>query len=154
MGFTLKSSYALRALYKMAKSAREGKEKLSLVEIVQGNEIPRDFLEKIFGELRQAGIIKAVRGRYGGYCLARPANEILLRDVILKLDRPMNSYACLQQNGKCLEDPDCTVKYVWFKLYNAMMRELGSMTLENLLIYGDKISETPPGSYKIFENPE
>ena len=60
MGFTLKSSYALRALYKMAKSTREGKDKLSLVEIVQGNEI-QDFLEKIFGELRQAGIIKAVR---------------------------------------------------------------------------------------------
>ncbi|KUK85156.1 MAG: Transcriptional regulator, BadM/Rrf2 family [Mesotoga infera] len=93
MGFTLKSSYALRALYKMAKSTREGKEKLSLVEIVQGNEIPRDFLEKIFG------------------------------------------------------------KYVWFRLYNAMMRELGSMTLEDLLIYGDKISEIPPESYKIPENP-
>jgi Rrf2 family protein len=152
MGFTLKSSYALRALYKMAKSTREGKDKLSLVEIVQGNEIPRDFLEKIFGELRQAGIIKAVRGRYGGYCLSRPANEILLRDVILKLDKPMNSYPCLQQNGKCLEDPNCTVKYVWFKLYNAMMRELGSMTLENLLEYGDKIAQNPLESNEMKEN--
>ena len=52
MGFTLKSSYALRALYKMARSARNGKDKMSLVEIVSDNEIPRDFLEKIFGELK------------------------------------------------------------------------------------------------------
>jgi Rrf2 family protein len=149
MGFTLKSSYALRALYKMAKASREGKDKLSLVEIVDDNEIPRDFLEKIFGELRQAEIIKAVRGRYGGYSLARQPEKILLRDVILKLDRPMNSYACLQNNGKCLEDPDCTVKYVWFRLYNAMMREIGSMTLADLLEFGDKIRNDPPALLQI-----
>jgi DNA-binding IscR family transcriptional regulator len=66
----------------------------------------------------------------------------------------MNSYPCLQQNGKCLEDPNCTVKYVWFKLYNAMMRELGSMTLENLLEYGDKIAQNPLESNEMKNNLE
>ena len=152
MGFTLKSSYALRALYKMARSARNGKDKMSLVEIVSDNEIPRDFLEKIFGELRQAEIIKAVRGRYGGYSLAKPADKILIRDIILKLDRPMNSYVCLQKDGKCGADPDCTVNSVWFRVYNAMMREIGSMTLEDLLEYGDRILNNPPDKLGIEEH--
>lgn len=149
MGFTLKSSYALRALYKMAKSTREGTKKLSLVEIVSDSDIPRDFLEKIFGELRKIDVIKAVRGRHGGYSLARPADKILIKDIILKLDRPMNSYKCIQPDGECPDVTNCTVKYVWFKLYNAMMRELGTMTLADLLDRGDKILEAPPDKLEL-----
>ena len=49
MGFTLKSSYALRALYKMARSARNGKDKMSLVEIVSDNEIPEISSKRSLG---------------------------------------------------------------------------------------------------------
>lgn len=143
MGFTLKSSYALRALYELAVSTEGGKEKLSLIEIVENNSIPRDFLEKIFGELRQAGIIKAIRGRYGGYALAKPPSEILIRDVILELDNPMNSYICIKNKGECEIDPDCTIKFVWFKMYNAMMKELGRMTLADLVEMGNEQKDFP-----------
>ena len=143
MGFTLKSSYALRALYELAVSTQNGKEKLSLVEIVENNNIPRDFLEKIFGELRQAGIIKAIRGRYGGYALAKPAEEILIRDIILELDNPMNSYVCIKNKGQCSIDPDCSIKYVWFKMYNAMMKELGETTLADLIKMADSVGTLP-----------
>lgn len=143
MGFTLKSSYALRALYELAVSTEGGKEKLSLIEIVEKNDIPRDFLEKIFGELRQAGIIKAIRGRYGGYALAKPPSEILIKDIILELDNPMNSYVCIKNKGQCEKDPDCTIKFVWFKMYNAMMRELGQMTLADLVAMGSNQNNFP-----------
>ncbi len=34
-----------------------------------------------------------------------------MKDITsLKLDRPMNSYACLQKAANVSEDPDCTVK--------------------------------------------
>ncbi len=149
MGFTLKSSYALRALYELAVAAEKGEDKLSLVEIVNRTPIPRDFLEKIFGELRQAGIVRAIRGRYGGYGLKIPADQISVRDVILKLDNPLNSFECVQENGKCLRTEDCTVKYVWFRLYNAMMKELGDMTLADLIGLGRSIEQNPPSVLRL-----
>ncbi|AKI96828.1 RrF2 family transcriptional regulator [Kosmotoga pacifica] len=133
MGFTIKSSYALRALQELASSSEEGTEKLSLSEISRRNNIPRDFLEKIFAELREAGFVKSLRGRYGGYILAKKPEEIKLKDVILKLDSPMNSYMCLKSKDECEIDPFCAVKYVWLKLYNAMLKELGSMTLKDVV---------------------
>ena len=149
MGFTLKSSYALRALYELAIAAENGEDKLSLVEIVNRTPIPRDFLEKIFGELRQAGIVRAIRGRYGGYGLKIPPEKISVRDVIMKLDNPLNSFECVQREGKCLRTDECTVKYVWFKLYNAMMRELGDMSLTDLMKLGRSIEDNPPDVLRV-----
>ncbi|MDI3523367.1 MULTISPECIES: Rrf2 family transcriptional regulator [unclassified Kosmotoga] len=154
MGFTVKSSYALRALYELALAAESGNPKLSLAKIAERDMIPRDFLEKIFAELRDAGFVKATRGRYGGYVLAKPANEIYLRDVILKLDKPMNSYVCVRENTECDIDPNCTVKYVWFRLYNSMMRELGKMTLADLIEIGEKLKKNKRVELQLEEKPE
>jgi len=139
MGFTIKSSYALRALQELATSSENGEEVTSLSEIARKNNIPRDFLEKIFAELREAGFVKSTRGRYGGYTLAKKPEEIKLKAVILKLDRPMNSYVCLQSDEECDIDPNCVVKYVWVRLYKAMMRELGNMTLKDIVDLSKKI---------------
>ncbi|OAA31772.1 Rrf2 family transcriptional regulator [Kosmotoga arenicorallina S304] len=139
MGFTIKSSYALRALQDLAIASESGRELVSLSEIANKNKIPRDFLEKIFAELREAGFVKSTRGRYGGYTLAKKPEEIKLKAVILKLDRPMNSYMCLQSSDECEIDSNCAVKYVWLKLYKAMMDELGNMTLKDVVDLSKKI---------------
>jgi len=154
VGFTVKSSYALRALYELALAAESGKPKLSLTEIAKRDAIPRDFLEKIFAELRDAGIVKATRGRYGGYVLAKPASKIYLRDIILQLDKPMSSYVCVREDTECDIDPNCTVKYVWFRLYNSMMRELGQMTLMDLIEIGKKLKKSRRIELQLEKNPE
>ncbi|MFO7881351.1 MAG: Rrf2 family transcriptional regulator [Kosmotogaceae bacterium] len=140
MGFTVKSSYALKALYELAKAEKEEIKKLSLVEIANRTKVPADFLEKILGELRQNGIVKSVRGRYGGYSLAKQPENILVKDVILKLDSPLNSFVCVHDDEKCKEHNECVVKYVWFSLYKAMMDELGKMTIKDLLDTGAKLA--------------
>ncbi|MFW6119287.1 MAG: RrF2 family transcriptional regulator [Petrotogales bacterium] len=154
MGFTVKSSYALKALYELAKAEREEINKLSLVEIANRTKVPADFLEKILGELRQNGIVKSVRGRYGGYSLAKSPEKILVKEVILKLDRPLNSFVCIHDSEKCKEHNECVVKYVWFNLYKSMMDELGKMTIKDLLNTGAKLANKKKVKMTIEEKSE
>jgi Rrf2 family iron-sulfur cluster assembly transcriptional regulator len=154
MGFTVKSSYALKALYELAKAENEGVKKLSLVEIANRTKVPADFLEKILGELRQNGIVKSVRGRYGGYGLTKSPETILVKDVILNLDKPLNSFVCIHDSEKCEEHNECVVKYVWFNLYRAMMDELGKTTIRDLLNIGKELTNKKKVEMSIEEESE
>ncbi|TYB95637.1 MAG: Rrf2 family transcriptional regulator [Kosmotoga sp.] len=154
MGFTVKSSYALKALYELAKIDGEEIKKLSLVEIADRTKVPTDFLEKILGELRQNGIVKSVRGRYGGYSLAKSPDKILVKDVILNLDKPLNSFVCIHDSEKCEEHNECVIKYVWFNLYRSMMDELGKTTIKDLLDIGTKLTNKKKVKMSIEEKSE
>ncbi len=133
MGFTLKSSYALRGIYIIVRKMKEeNKEAIPIGDIVKGTDIPRDFLEKIFGELRHINIIKSLRGRYGGYALANDPKDVKIRDIVFALDNPMGSFKCMGDDNHCKYSSSCSVRYVWNKLHDAMFRELSDMTVEDL----------------------
>jgi Rrf2 family protein len=50
-------------------------------EAVSGN-----FLVQILNDLRRAGLIESRRGKAGGYLLARPADQITLRQIVEAVD--------------------------------------------------------------------
>jgi len=59
MALTVKSSYALRALFELAVLTKdEGKDRVTISELSEKQNIPKDFLEKIFSELREGWYIK------------------------------------------------------------------------------------------------
>ena len=58
-------------------------------DLAAGQQLPVAFLERILGDLRRGGVVVSVRGRSGGYRLARPADEITLADVIRAVDGPL-----------------------------------------------------------------
>ncbi len=59
---------------------------VSASEIAEKHHIPRKFLDNIFTELRNAGFVLSRKGKGGGFCLARPANEIAIGNIIRALD--------------------------------------------------------------------
>jgi Rrf2 family iron-sulfur cluster assembly transcriptional regulator len=134
VGFTLKSSYALRGIFIIAQKMKdEKKNAIPISDIVKGTDIPKDFLEKIFGELKHKNIIKSIRGRYGGYALSKEPKDIKIKDIVLTLDNPLGSFKCIGSKKDCEYTSTCAVKYVWYKVHNAMFKELEDMTIENLL---------------------
>ncbi|GAB6188292.1 Rrf2 family transcriptional regulator [Marinitoga arctica] len=139
MGLTVKSSYALRALYELALFHKNGIERVSISELSTKQKIPKDFLEKIFSELREYGIVDSVRGRYGGYSLSREPENLKLSEVIYILDKPFQSYECVV-SGRCETlGSDCAVGYVWKKVNTVLMSELSKITLSDLIEIGEKI---------------
>lgn len=81
-----KCNYALRALLELAK--REGAGPATIVDIAQAQSIPARFLEAILRQLKQAGLTDSVRGKKGGYVLAKPARSITIGEVIRLVEGP------------------------------------------------------------------
>ncbi|MBP3857890.1 MAG: Rrf2 family transcriptional regulator [Ruminiclostridium sp.] len=59
---------------------------VTVINISARQNISAKYLEQILPQLRQADIIRSVKGAKGGYTLTRPAEKITLRDVINALD--------------------------------------------------------------------
>jgi len=93
MQLTTKARYGLRALCHVAHRGYA-----SAQVIAERQAIPSRYLEEIIGELRKAGFVIGKRGPRGGYKLARPANEIVLADVLSVLSSGNQSNAGTPQD--------------------------------------------------------
>lgn len=87
MKLSLRTEYALLAL--MYLSRLEEGDHRSMTEVARHYDIPEPFLQQILYDLRRGGYVESVRGKGGGYRLARHANEITLAEVVRLLDGPL-----------------------------------------------------------------
>jgi len=83
--FSIRTERALEALGRLAAIATPG-QRVYLEDILDGTDAPRAFLSKVFTRLSRAGIVTSLRGRFGGYTLARDADRITLREVVEAVD--------------------------------------------------------------------
>ena len=75
----------LRSIVYSAKAGRT----CSVKEISQKEKIPFDFLEKIFSELQQEGLIKSRKEARGGYFLAKSPRKISVREILVVLENKL-----------------------------------------------------------------
>ena len=87
MKLSNKGRYGVRALFDIA-FHNDGRP-TQIKDIAAREAIPARFLEQIFQDLKRAGLVGAKRGPRGGYHLSRPAQEILLGDVVRALEGPI-----------------------------------------------------------------
>src|SRR5690349_2739228 len=80
-----KADYAVRAAIELAVAHDADRAtKGDAIGAAQG--IPRKYLERILGELRDAGLVCSQRGTVGGYWLARSPQDITVADVLRAID--------------------------------------------------------------------
>ncbi|MEY3002248.1 MAG: hypothetical protein RLZZ428_623 [Pseudomonadota bacterium] len=84
IGISSKTFYAIAALQELGE-LEEGKV-LKIKEIATQASIPQNFLEQILLELKKQGLLKSLKGAYGGYKLAKSLKEITLKEVVLILE--------------------------------------------------------------------
>ena len=83
---------------------------LSVDALADFFELPSAYLSKQMQLLRRAGIVESVRGKGGGYRLARSVDAITLLDIVRAIEGPMPAFRCteIRQNGPCgLKREDC-----------------------------------------------
>lgn len=89
-GISKKTRYALVALCELVYcgvSLPINARKLAAV-----HQLPVRFLEIILNELKQGGFVQSVRGKAGGYVLARRADQITVAEILTFLEsRPVES---------------------------------------------------------------
>jgi Rrf2 family protein len=147
MKITAQEEYGLRCLLRLAQVA-EG-ESLTIPEVAAGEGLSIPNAAKILGVLRQTGLIESVRGRSGGYRLARSPAEIRLGAVLLTLGEPLyedpgycERHAGTETaNGLCVHHGACTLRALWLTLEQWMRRTLDQITLADLLQSEGRITE-------------
>jgi Rrf2 family protein len=118
--------YALKAVVELAK--REGAGPVTIAEIARMQGIPARFLEAILRQLKQNGVTHSVRGKDGGYSLARPARDITLGEVIRIFEGPMIATSGKEVKTGCSE----VLEPVWEQARDALAHVFDSFSLEKL----------------------
>ena len=121
--------YALRALIYLAWFG----ERATADRISGEAQIPRRLLARILAKLSHAGLVESDQGRRGGSRLARPANEITLRDAVEAAEGPFGVTRCIMQNRACGEGTPCALHEAWEKGQQAILEYLQTQTLEDLV---------------------
>ncbi|KPK85402.1 MAG: hypothetical protein AMJ81_03695 [Phycisphaerae bacterium SM23_33] len=130
MKLSMAAELAVRGIIVLA--SRPAEKPTPLDELCRLRKLPRDYMTRIFSLLSRAHLVTAVRGKGGGYQLARPANEITLLEVIEAVEGPLAINLCQHNPPQC-QEPNCRVRPVWEDLQKKIRSALGSKTLDELV---------------------
>ncbi len=83
-GISTKGIYGVVATFYIYKHQEHGT--IKSVSIAKEMDLPQNYLEQILLILKNANILKSLRGAKGGYMLAKDANTITVLDIIEALD--------------------------------------------------------------------
>jgi Rrf2 family protein len=124
------SKYAIRIMSYMANNS----EKLlfNAREISEVLTIPYKFMTKIMSDLVKANLIVSVRGREGGYKIAKPASSIAIIDIINTFNEFTHQDECLLGIGKCDGDSICSMHEQWSEPKSLIQKMFENTTLQNL----------------------
>ena len=131
MKLTPAAEFAVRGLVVLAQE--QGQDPLALKTICERRDLPKEYLAKIFGSLARANIVTPVRGKHGGYVLARERDQITMLEIIEAVEGPVCLNFCQQNPPKCKEF-DCPMRPVWTELQETMCDKLSSVTLADCLV--------------------
>lgn len=120
MVVSTKGRYALRVLIDIAKHGDETY--VTLKDITHRQNLSEKYLESIIKVLVANGLVKGLRGKKGGYKLARPAEEITAWDIISITENDFYVVACMNPDSpKCDREDSCATLPMW-KDFNENMK--------------------------------
>jgi Rrf2 family transcriptional regulator, cysteine metabolism repressor len=105
-----------------------GQGPVPLKRVAERHDLSEHYLEQLVAPLRNAGLVKSVRGAYGGYKLAKPPEEITAGDIIRVLEGPISPVEFTEEDNPARRD-------LWRRIRDAIARELDSTTLASLINY-------------------
>lgn len=130
MKLSVKSDYAARAVLALARHYQGGAAH-RVETLAQEQGIPANYLVQILIELKSSGIVRSLRGKEGGYLLARPPGEISFADVLRAVHGDVF-------DSPALSDPQCPneLREAWVKLQKAVEETAGQVTFQQLVEEG------------------
>lgn len=128
MKISTKGRYGLTIMMELANRFGEGP--TSLKSIAEKHQLSEHYLEQLIAPLRNAGLVKSVRGAYGGYILSRPAEEITAGDIIRVLEGPISPVDFTEEDDPAKRD-------LWIRIRDSIAGVLDSTTLSQLISYSD-----------------
>lgn len=137
MKLSRRGEYALRSLINLGIAAEVGRRLVQVSELAENEQLPVKFLEQIMQTLKDAGLIESVRGKFGGYRLARPARDITIGSVVRLIDGPLAPIGCVSQTAyekcTCPDEAHCGLRMLMLDVRNAIAGILDRYTLADVV---------------------
>lgn len=126
MKISTKGRYGLTIMMELAGKFGEGP--ISLKSIAERNQLSEHYLEQLVAPLRNAGLVKSIRGAYGGYILSKEPETITAGDVIRILEGPISPVDFTEEDDPAKRD-------LWLRIRDSIASVLDSTTLADLVTY-------------------
>lgn len=135
MKFNSQEEYGLRLLLRIGKN--NSPNGLTIPELSELEGLTEANAAKILRILRLANFVESSRGQTGGYKLSRPANEILVGDILTALGGKLyESGFCDIHSGVeniCTNSIDCSIRSLWKTIQTMLDGVLNKITLQDML---------------------
>ena len=136
MKISTKGIYALEAMIELASRNTAC---VSIRDIAAARNCSVKYLEQIFKQLKKAQLLISIRGKDGGYQIAKDPEEITAKDIILAVEERLDPVVCLSHT--CTRSGICRTQPVWMGMQEQIYKVLESKTLKYLTdIYRNEVS--------------
>lgn len=135
MHITLEADYAVRIVHCLASAGKRTDAKA----IAQMTGVTLRFALKILRKLVAAGIVRSFKGTQGGYEIARPLEDISLKDVIETVEGPYalsrcvddaGDYVCTNPNGGSC----CSFHQIFAEISSMVNEKLAAVRFSDIMV--------------------
>lgn len=137
MNLSKKAEYGLRAVINLGIAAQMGRTALPGSELAEVNRLPLKFLERILQEMRDAGLVDTIRGKFGGYAITEKGMKIKVGDIVRLMDERLAPICCASeyayQKCTCPDEDHCGLRMLMIDVRNAIANILDRYTLEQVV---------------------
>lgn len=143
MRITQWGEYGIHCITYIWERQRTNGQPVGAAEIADKQRIALDYAQQILQRLRKGGLIESVRGPHGGYKVARAANTITLRDILIAAEGDTFEVICENKPlnlDKCSGLAPCGLRTIWYDLKNHVDSFFEKFTLDVLT---DQLADSP-----------
>ncbi len=139
MKLSVKSDYAVRAVFGLAQHHQEGRA-VPVEKLATEQSIPANYLVQILLELKNQGLVNSQRGKEGGYFLARSPEDISIGDVLRIIHGRIFESPAMEDRGV-----HPALRSAWVEMQQTLDQTANSLNFKSLV---EKASQSP-GMYYI-----
>ncbi len=132
MMISTRGRYALRVMIDLGE--RDGQGFVALREISERQDISEKYLESIVKRLVKNGLVVGIRGKNGGYKLAKKPAEYTVAEILTAAEEVLAPVACLScGENTCERAESCKTLPMWKELQGVVTEFFDGITLQGLI---------------------
>ena len=125
-----KGRYALQLAIYVARAQSTGA--VAVRHVAEAQDISTKYLEQLAHSLVEAGVLVGLRGKGGGYKLAKPAGELTAGDVIRAAEGSTTPVSCRGLDAQCPRADICAAVDFWAGLGDVIDEYVDNVSLDEL----------------------
>ena len=127
-----KGRYAIHVMTYIALNEKEGY--VSVSDIAVGQNLSVKYLENIISVLNKGGMLQSLRGKNGGYRLARAPKDYTISEILKLTEGSLAPIECVKDTHEpCSNSAGCLALPLWIGLENAIDGFLSGITLDDVI---------------------